>query len=260
MPVTPPLFTILDSVGSTNNYAMAKVHAGLAKHGNAYYCANQTEGKGQRGKNWHTGNGQNIALSIVTQPSPLLIRDQFKLSAAVALACYEFFSAYAGTGTTIKWPNDIFWNDRKAGGILIENVIGSNFNGSNGNLQQDAGSVWKFAIVGIGININQILFDTALKNIVSLKQITGMEYDVVLLAKELHFKVLSKIENLSTNSFGAILEQYNQHLYKRDCKVKLKKGNIVFETTVKLVTDTGELYTADAVEHYFNFGDVQWIL
>ena len=259
MPVTPPLFTILDSVGSTNNYAMAKVHAGLAKHGNAYYCAIQTEGKGQRGKNWHTGNGQNIALSIIIQPAQLLVRQQFILSALVALACYEFFEAYAGDETKIKWPNDIYWNDRKAGGILIENVIGS-VKQENTDIYQNVNTIWKYAIVGIGININQILFDKELSNVVSLKQITGKNYDVIDLAKALHFKVLNMLDKLSANSFEEILFLYNQHLYKKDCLVKLKKGNIVFETRIKSVSEKGELCTIDAVERFFNFGEVQWVL
>jgi BirA family biotin operon repressor/biotin-[acetyl-CoA-carboxylase] ligase len=64
-------FTILDSVDSTNNYAMAQAHAGLAKHGDSFFAHHQTGGKGQRGNNWHTGNGENIAISIVAGPKQL---------------------------------------------------------------------------------------------------------------------------------------------------------------------------------------------
>ncbi len=84
----------------------------------------QTGGKGQRGKTWQTGNGENIAISIIIEPKHLQVAEQFNLSVAVALGCYDFFSAYAGDETFIKWPNDIYWRDRKAGGVLIENVIG----------------------------------------------------------------------------------------------------------------------------------------
>ena len=106
MLTTNPSFTVLDTVDSTNNYAMAKVHAGLAIHGDAWFSFNQTSGKGQRTKNWHAGNRQNIALSIVVVPKPLSMYQQFKLSAIVALACFDFFSFYAGGETKIKWPND----------------------------------------------------------------------------------------------------------------------------------------------------------
>mgnify|MGYP000926182310 CR=1 FL=1 len=249
-------FTVLDSVDSTNNYAMAKVHAGLAKHGDGWYAHHQTTGKGQRGKKWHTGNGKNIAISIVIEPSRLLISEQFKLSAATALACFDFFSAYAGDETTIKWPNDIYWRDRKAGGILIENVIGK----SAGTASLAYRSKWKFAIAGIGININENSFDTELTNAVSLKQITGKDFEPVELAKQLHQLVLKRVHELYEKPFEAVLKEYNKHLYKINQPVWLKKNNIDFESVIKGVTETGQLYTTDRIDNFFDFGEVEWIL
>ncbi len=150
----------------------------------------QTGGKGQRGKTWQTGNGENIAISIIIEPKQLQVAEQFKLSVAVALGCYDFFSGYAGDETFIKWPNDIYWRDRKAGGVLIENVIGKD------STRKRSNSVWKYAVVGIGININQTAFSNELKNVVSLKQITGKNFDVVDLAKELQAMVLKRVDSL----------------------------------------------------------------
>lgn len=247
-------FEILSSVDSTNNYAMAKVHAGLAKHGDAWFAMEQTGGKGQRGNKWHTGSGKNIAISIVVKPSFLFIKSQFKLSAAVALACYDFFIKYAGDETCIKWPNDIYWRDRKAGGILIENVIGNHSN------REPLENKWKYAVIGIGININQARFDASLKNPVSLRQITGKEFDVVALAKELQQTVLQHISILEKHSFQKILQRYNQCLYKLNKHVRLKKKDIEFETIIKGVTENGQLYTTDLIDNYFDFGEVEWIL
>lgn len=244
-------FTILDSVDSTNNYAMAQVHAALPQHGDAFFAYQQTGGKGQRGKTWLTGNGENIALSIIAEPKQLQVAEQFRLSVAVALGCYDFFSFYAGDETFIKWPNDIYWRDRKAGGVLIENVIGKNKKGE-GN--------WKFAVIGIGININQVIFDPALKNVVSLKQITGKNFNVVELAKELHQKVLSRIDSITTIDFDKLLKEYNGFLFKKDCTVKLKKGTVEFDTIIKSVTNNGQLYTVDRVDNFFDFGEVEWML
>ncbi len=249
LPIVPS-FILLNSVDSTNNYAMAKAHAGLAKHGDACFSFEQTGGKGQRGKTWHTGNGQNIALSIVIEPIRLPIDEQFKLSAAVALGCFDFFSRYAGDETAIKWPNDIYWRDRKAGGVLIENIIGRTQKGNN----------WKFAVVGIGININDTLFGNAQNKPVSLKQVTGKDFDVVALAKELHVLVLQRVEAIHTIPFNTILEEYNNHLFKRDEAVRLKKGNIVFDTIIKKVTEKGQLYTTDRIDNFFDFGEVEWLL
>ena len=91
-------FKILDTVDSTNNYAMAKVHAGMTSHGMVWFAHEQTAGKGQRGKNWETEAGKNIAMSLVLQPETLHATQQFYLSAAVALSCFEFFSGHAGGG------------------------------------------------------------------------------------------------------------------------------------------------------------------
>ena len=92
------------------------------QHGMAIFAREQTSGKGQRGKNWVSEKDANIVLSILLNPYPLGIQDQFKLSVCVSVSIYEFFSRYAGDETKIKWPNDLYWRDRKAGGILIENV------------------------------------------------------------------------------------------------------------------------------------------
>ena len=263
LPHTNSSFTILDAVDSTNNYAMAKVHAGLAKQGDAFFSPYQINGKGQRGKVWLSGQGQSIAISIVLEPHPLKIPQQFHLSAAVSLACFDFFRIYAGDETKIKWPNDIYWRDRKAGGILIENIIG-NASGKKelaaADEKQTPKSIWKFAIAGIGININQTGFDTALKNPVSLKQITGKDFNITELAMELQKSVLQRVDEVLAQPFEKLLKQYNHCLYKLNQSLQLKKGNIIFETVVKGVNENGQLFTADRVDNFFDFGEIEWLL
>ena len=241
-----PFFNTLDRVDSTNNYAMAKVHAGLARHGMAWFAKEQTAGKGQRGKSWEAEPGKNIAMSIVLQPEWLNISNQFYLNAAMAVGCFNFFREYADSGTKIKWPNDLYWRDRKAGGILIENIF--------------QGALWKFSIVGIGININQVTFNDTLKNPVSLKQITGMDHDCEDLAKVLCSALIMTAEKLKPSTFHDTMETYNEHLFKRNENVRLKKGNMVFETVVKGVSGQGRLLTNDSTEREFDFGEVEWLL
>ena len=241
----PQVFSILDSTDSTNNYAMAKVHAGLAKHGMAWFAKEQTAGKGQRGRAWVTGINENIALSIVLEPSWLNPSRQFEISVAVSLGCYDFFKKYAGEGTSIKWPNDIYWSDRKAGGILIENVI--------------QGSNWTFAVVGIGLNINRSSFPTELKNAVSLRQIREGEYDCIKLSAELYAAVMGRVEAVRAGSFSTCLEAYNNVLYKRNTMARFKKDNIIFTARVKLVTSQGTLQLDSGVETEYEFGELTWV-
>jgi BirA family transcriptional regulator, biotin operon repressor / biotin---[acetyl-CoA-carboxylase] ligase len=242
-------FTILDTVDSTNNYAMGRIHDGLAKHGMLWFANEQTAGKGQRGKTWSTEKGKNIAMSLVLEPGrlpsgPCGQITQFHLSAAVALACFEFFEAYAGDETKIKWPNDLFWRDRKAGGILIENKF--------------KGKAWKWAVVGIGINVNQTRFDNFIIKPVSLKEITGKFFNTIDLAKKLHALLMKNLAELKPAE--DILEQYNDHLYKINKHVTLKNKDIKFETVIKGVSEEGYLITIDAIEHRFDFGEVEWVL
>ncbi len=225
---------------------MAMVHAGMAKHGDAWFSNNQTHGKGQRGKLWVTGEGQNIALSVLLNPKWLNIIHPFHLSAAIALASFDFFNSYAGDETFVKWPNDIYWRDRKAAGVLIENKY--------------SGSTWKWAVAGVGVNINQTKFGDSLINPVSLRQITGKGFDTVELAKELHQFILKRTNELLTKSIDAILDEYNQHLYKNQQLVRLKKDNMVFETMIRGVSMQGQLLTGEIIEKGFEFGEVEWII
>ena len=225
---------------------MGMVHAGMARHGVAWFAMEQTAGKGQRGKHWLGKPGQNIALSIVLYPLNLKASQQFPISMSVALACHDFFSAYSGDETKIKWPNDLYWCDRKAGGILIENIF--------------TGTHWKCAVVGIGININQTDFDSSIRKPVSLKQITGKEYDVVTLAKQLHQQVLKRFDELDEKPVDLLLDEYNKRLFAVNEKVRLKKANNIFETTIRSVTENGLLITSDSEQRSWNFGEVEWLL
>ena len=229
---------------------------GEAQHGMSIFAQEQTGGKGQRGKNWVSQKGANIALSILLNPYPLRVQDQFHLSVCVAVSVYEFFSNYAGDETKIKWPNDLYWRDRKAGGILIENAVGS----SEFRVQSQESAVWKWAVVGIGININQTVFPADLPNPVSLKQITNKNFEPVVLAKEICSVLEKNYQLLIAGKFAQLFCHYQIHLYKKDKTVKLKKDNRVFETTIKGVSDTGQLITQHSIEERFNFGEVEWMI
>lgn len=267
MKVIIPSIIFLQSVDSTNNYAMAQVHAGLAKHGMAWFANDQYAGKGQRDKQWTASPGENITMSIALQPAFLEPSNQFQLSVTVAVAVHDFFSKYAGDETKIKWPNDLYWRDRKAGGILIENIIGTDSTqltvtripSPTTNYQPQTVN-YKWAIVGIGININQTSFPESLPNPVSLKQITGKDWEPLVLAEELHQNILTRFEQLKNEGFDVLLSLYRSQLYQLNQPQKFKKENRIFDATVKSVTPSGQLVLQHATEEFFNFGDIEWII
>ncbi len=236
-------FIELQQVGSTNNYATGMVHAGMAQHGATVFTHHQTAGKGQRAREWKSAADLNIVMSVILQPPGLPLSQSFLLSAATAIGVQQFFSSYAGDSVKVKWPNDIYWQDRKAAGILIENIV--------------QGSEWKAAVVGIGININQTDFEGLEKKAVSLRQITGRQHEPLVLAKELCTYLSNAYEKMQ-NAPAEISASYKSLLYKLNETVRLKKGSRVFEAMVKDVTALGELVVHHAVEERFAVGEVEW--
>jgi BirA family biotin operon repressor/biotin-[acetyl-CoA-carboxylase] ligase len=228
----------LESVDSTNNYAMARIHEGMASDGLVCLARHQWAGKGQRGRTWLSEPGQSLNMSLVIEPRNLLLTQQFLFSAAVALGVCDLARSFKRKNWTIKWPNDIYWNDRKAAGILIESVI--------------QGENWLFAVVGIGINLNQESFPPEIPNPISLKQITGENYDPVSVARELIPAVQKRLASLMKNP-GLILVDYNRSLYKRKQTIVLKKGNDLIETKIKRVNLMGHLLTDNGA---FNLGEI----
>jgi BirA family biotin operon repressor/biotin-[acetyl-CoA-carboxylase] ligase len=238
-------FVELPTVDSTNNYAMALVHEGLATHGTAVFAHEQTAGKGQRGKQWSSDPGSNIMLSVLVNPSPIAHLPPFALSVATALACHDLFTRYALYDTFIKWPNDIYWRDRKAGGILIENVY--------------RGKEWQWAILGIGLNINQTQFPEEIRRPVSLMQITGRAFDSVALARELCACLEERWQELRERNEGVMLRAYEDLLLGRDKPIRLRRGSVVFETEILGVLADGRLRTSEGGETFFSAGDVEWV-
>lgn len=238
-------FTQLSVVDSTNIYAMKQLQANLAGHGSAFFALEQTAGKGQRGRKWQANPWENILLSVVLDSSFLVISQQFHLSLVVALATYDFLERYIPEGLRIKWPNDIYWNDRKTGGILLETSL--------------SGNKWQWTVAGIGININQVQFPDLNKKAVSLKQITGKTHDPVLLAKELCSCIDQRYQQLKKQGFLPLLADYRERLYKRGEWVRLKKDNVAGKYLIQSVSEQGELIAEAGMEHVFTHGSVEWI-
>ena len=150
-------------LSSTNDYLAQLCKDNKAKEFYTVLADSQTKGKGQRGNHWESEAGKNLTFSIVLYPTALEVKKHFCLSMLAALSCIEALGAYTD-GFSIKWPNDIYWKDKKIGGILIENEL------EGGYIVQ--------SIIGIGLNINQEVFYSNAPNPVSLKQILDVDIDI----------------------------------------------------------------------------------
>jgi len=242
-PLGQPFIELL-TVESTNNYAMGLAREGMAQHGTAVFAHEQTKGKGQRNKEWASQKGKNIAMSVIIEPQLQGYR-LFFLSMMVAVGVNDFFKKFIDEEIKIKWPNDVYWRDRKAAGILIENVW--------------KGSEWKFAVVGTGLNINQTDFGKLGSRAVSLKQITGKDFEPVQLTHEL-CKILEEKYQLLIFDSSLVIDQYKSHLYKLGEKVRLKKDNRVFEAEFKDVNSEGQMIVQHTTEEKFHVGEVEWVI
>jgi BirA family biotin operon repressor/biotin-[acetyl-CoA-carboxylase] ligase len=225
---------------------MQQAKSGVAKHGTAYFAHEQISGKGQRNKQWLSAKDENIILSVVLDASHLLLSRQFDLNIVCALAALNLFNNYTTNNLKIKWPNDVYWQDRKTGGILIENVI--------------AGDTWKYSVAGFGLNINQTMFDATLKNPASLKQIRDKDYNVIEMANELCSILETKFYELLNSGFKNLMNEYNQNLYKKNEIVAFKKDSRIFKGRVIKVDEAGRLVVNTSHEEAFDFGTVEWII
>ena len=154
------------------------------------YTAFQTAGRGQAGNGWESEEGKNLLCSILLPPK----KELFDLNVLTAVAVQRLL----GEGFTIKWPNDIYYGDKKVAGILIENAI--------------IGNEIKYSIAGIGLNVNQTTFLSSAPNPVSLKQISGKETDIDALMQAL----MTQIEALEAMDEAQVWAYYRDHLYRRE--------------------------------------------
>lgn len=226
---------------------MEQVNTGTVQSGTAWFAMEQTAGKGQRGKQWFSPPGENIMLTIALQPGMLPLSRQFMLSVTVALATYDFLSKHAGDESAIKWSNDIYWRDRKAGGILIENVL--------------RGNTWQYAIIGIGLNINQTVFPEHLPNPVSLRQITGKDWDAVALARELCACLQQRIQTLHPSEYDSLLSTYKSKLFRLNQPGLYRANGEYFEGIIRDVLPDGRLcLEKDGILSEINFGEVEFVI
>jgi len=172
--IFPPSCIKLETVDSTNAWLKEWMTKETLEEGTVVVAHQQTAGRGQMGTSWESQPGENLTFSLVLYPSFLPFAESFLISQAVALGVKEALDCYT-EDITIKWPNDIYWKDKKLAGILVENTVqGENF---------------QSAVVGIGVNVNQEKFYSDAPNPVSLKQITGTTIDLEELLQQLYSEI-----------------------------------------------------------------------
>lgn len=200
------------------------------------YTSFQTAGRGQTGNRWESEEGKNLLCSILLPPN----KNLYFLNIAVGVALVRVI----GEDFTIKWPNDIYYRDKKIAGILIENAI--------------IGNEIKYSIAGIGLNVNQTTFVSDAPNPVSLKQIRGQEFDIERLMSHL-FETVQSVLNESEQE---VWSYYKSHLYRKEGFWPFEDKNGPFEARIADVLPTGEIVLQDqeGKERIYHFKQVKYII
>ncbi|MBQ8097625.1 MAG: biotin--[Prevotella sp.] len=208
----------------------------------------QTAGRGCGSNTWESETGKNLLFSVLYHPQNVPAPQQFILSMANALAIKEALDAYADD-IMVKWPNDIYWHDRKLAGTLIETSL--------------MGGAVKTCILGTGLNVNQRVFHSDAPNPVSLCQMLGHEVD----REELLQLIINRLEDymdmVESRQWASIRTSYRACLYRRDGREHLFKRpqGDALPYVLNTVDDDGTLVLLrDGQEERFGFKEIQFIL
>ena len=244
-----PHYIKVSQTASTNTY-LSRLAATLPG-GTVIYTPSQTAGRGQKGNSWESEDGKNLTFSMLLKRPPVKARDQFYLSEAAALAVVEALTAEVGDGFAVKWPNDVYWQDKKICGMLLENSLDS--------------SDIATCIVGIGLNVNQERFLSDAPNPVSLINITGREHDLEALLKRVCSRIEQLVDSLDDDNARADLHQrYMAALYRNDGQLypwEDAAGHRLMASVSGIAPDgTLTLQHEDGTRHDYLFKEVKHII
>lgn len=207
----------------------------------------QTAGRGQGSNTWESEAGSNLMFSIKMRPKRLNANRQFVLLEAVALAIRDALSAYAD-GFTVKWPNDVYWHDRKISGTLSECRV-------SGRMTSDC-------ISGTGININQQKFVSDAPNPVSLRNIIGRDTDREEILCVVICNVKKYLDMVNTRQYALIDGMYAAALYRKTGTFEYEDEGGRFTAEIERIEPDGHLVLrrTDGQTSRYAFKEVKFII
>jgi len=214
----------LNTVDSTNNYTANLLKIGKIEHGTVILADEQTSGKGQRGASWHSKAGENLLLSVFVVPDNLSVDQQVVLTHFASVCMVEILRKI-GLSAKIKWPNDIYINDHKIAGILIENTI-------------SAGKISN-SIIGIGMNVNQMDFDDIIAT--SIKKEKGEYYPIESVVLFLIDELNRNWDNAKFPENENLKNQYLENLYLKNIEACFEDVEGQFFGEINGISDEGLL-------------------
>jgi len=236
-----------ENLPSTNTYIGQLLRDEKPPEGTIVHTNYQSAGRGQSGNRWESEDGKNLLISILIFPSMIKPVNQFIISMAISLGICDFLNRQI-PGCTIKWPNDIYVNNDKIAGILIENsIMGENI---------------EYSIAGIGLNVNQDSFVGSAPNPVSMKLLTGINFDLAICLSQLASDLDKRYKQVISESFDLIRNEYFSKLYRRNEWFNYRDQEGIFSGRVISVTEVGRLQIEkkSGLSEDYSFKEIEFIL
>ncbi len=247
--ISKPLlsYIYLWHTSSTNDYATENLATINGPNTDiCIYTYNQSAGRGQIGRKWFGDTDKNIACSYVKHFKALPIQKQFYLNMAYSLACHDLISSYIKKPVHIKWPNDIYVNNKKIAGILIQNMLRADIVTSS--------------IMGIGLNVNTLTFPADLPNPTSLSLECQQVFNLLEVLKALSLCIQKRLSDFQTK-LNDISEEYSSLMYRKNQPSKFIKEGQLFSGVIKGVMPEGHLVVEVAGKDvHFGFRDIEYVI
>ncbi len=236
----------VDSVSSTNTWLKELSGIQETEEATVVVAREQTSGRGQTGTSWEAETGKNLTFSVLFKPCFLPVSNNFLISQAISLGIKKALDNYTND-IRIKWPNDIYYQDKKLVGILIENEI------TDQRITR--------SIIGIGVNVNQDIFKSNAPNPVSLKQILHADLDLDQLLENIIVRILQEYNNLKNGLTEKISREYFSSLYRNSGYHLFSDNEGIFRASITNVKENGllGLVTINGEFRQYAFKEVTYI-
>jgi len=221
-----PVIEITET-SSTNDYIRQLNGKEPLAEGTTVSAGFQLSGRGQVGNSWESEAGKNLLFSTLLYPTGIKITEQFILSQLVAVSIQEALENYLAP-ITIKWPNDIYYGDKKLAGILIENDL--------------CAAEISLSIIGLGVNVNQSRFYSDAPNPVSLLQLLGIEIDKRLLLTDYLTRLAANYSLLKNGEVNELRKCYHAALFRREGFHPFRDNAGLFSAQIEEIDTSGYLH------------------
>ena len=233
----------VDAIDSTNTFLKNGLRNKTISKPTCVWAKNQTKGRGQQGAVWHSEPGKNLTFSVFFPVAKKKIVQPFCINILTTVCLYKTLFKFQLPNLKIKWPNDILSANNKIGGILIEN------NFQNGVLTG--------AIIGIGLNVNQVSFNN-LPRASSLKKILDKEISLEELLKVILIDLSEGIREYEPDNFLHMKQEFETILFRNKKPSTFSVKGSFFTGIIQGVTNEGKLIVLqeDDVVNQYDFKEI----